>query len=181
MRHALVLLWLIFLLAWLGCSIQVPVSQTSVPATEVPTRPLPFRGKLVSGNLNQLPPAVAMSLASDSPISFSYREELKHDEYHIPLAVTAFDPVTYFGAPLGDYGVTAFATLSIFEGDKVLGDYTAKAFISKSYTLYKEPTHEELEQAARTEVRRKIEQKLYRDEARLAQEAANATVTAATP
>jgi hypothetical protein len=142
---------------------------------------LPFKGKLVSGNLNELPPAVAMSLATDSPISFSYREELTHDEYHIPLAITALDPVTYFGAPLGDYGVTAFATLSIFQGDKVLGDYTAKAFISKSYTLYAEPTHQELEQAARTAVRQRIEQKLYRDEDRLAQVAAGGNATTGTP
>ena len=58
-----------------------------------------------------------MSLTPDSPISFSYREEIKHDEYHIPLAFSALDPVTYFGAPLGDYGVKVFASLSIFEGE----------------------------------------------------------------
>jgi hypothetical protein len=128
----------------------------------------------VSGSANELPPAVAMSLSPDSPISFSYREELTHNEYHIPLAVTALDPVTYLGAPLGDYGVTAFASLSIFDGDRVLGDYTAKAFVSKSYSLYTEPTHKELEQAARSSVRQKIEEKLCRDHDRLAQAAASA-------
>jgi hypothetical protein len=182
MRRAIGSLPLVLLvLAAIGCSIQVPVSQTTAPASQIPSHPLPFKGKLVSGNLNELPPAVAMSLASDSPISFSYREELTHDEYHIPLAVSALDPVTYFGAPLGDYGVTAFATLSIFEGDKVLGDYTAKAFVSKSYTLYAEPTHEELEQAARSAVRQRIEQKLYHDEDRLAQAAGGGNAIAGTP
>jgi hypothetical protein len=135
----------------------------------------------VSGNANELPPAIAKSLSPDSPISFSYREELTHSEYHIPLAVTAVDPVTYFGAPLGDYGVTAFASLSIFEGDRVLGDYTAKAFVSKSYTLYSEPTHSELEQAARSSVRQKIEEELYRDQDRLAKAASGAYTTASTP
>jgi hypothetical protein len=157
----------------LGCSFQVPVSQTVVPTGPFAEHPLPFKGKLVSGNANELPPAVAMSLSPDSPISFSYREELTHSEYHIPLAITALDPVTYFGAPLGDYGVTAFASLSIFDGDQVLGDYTAKAFVSKSYTLYSEPTHEELEQAARSSVRQKIEEKVFRDEARLVQATAS--------
>ncbi len=165
---------LVFAAIALGCSFQVPVSQTVVPTEPLVEHPLPFKGRLVSGSANELPSAVAMSLSPDSPISFSYREELTHNEYHIPLAVTALDPVTYLGAPLGDYGVTAFASLSIFDGDRVLGDYTAKAFVSKSYTLYTEPTHKELEQAARSSVRQKIEEKLYRDQDRLAQAAASA-------
>jgi hypothetical protein len=64
--------------------------------------------------------------------------------------------------------VTAFASLSIFEGDKVLGDYTAKAHVSKSYNLYSGPTHREVEQAARAEVREKIDQQLHADLDRLA-------------
>jgi hypothetical protein len=165
----------------LGCSLQVPVSQTVAPSDPLVERPLPFKGRLVSGNANELPPAVAMSLSPQSPITFSYREEVTHDEYHIPLAVTALDPVTYFGAPLGDYGVTAFASLSIFNGDRVLGDYTAKAFVSKSYTLYSEPTHKELEQAARSSVRQKIEEKLYRDQERLAKSVTGPSAGTSTP
>jgi hypothetical protein len=172
---------ILFAATTLGCSLQVPVSQTVAPAEPLVEHPLPFKGKLVSGNANELPPAIAMSLSPDSPISFSYREELTDSEYHIPLAFTALDPVTYFGAPLGDYGVTAFASLSIFDGNRVLGDYTAKAFVSKSYTLYSEPTHKELEQAARNSVRQKIEEKLYLDQARLAQAAASISATASTP
>jgi hypothetical protein len=167
--------------AVLGCSLQVPISQTVAPTEPLAEHPLPFKGKLLSGNADELPTAVAMSLSPDSAIGFTYREELTHSEYHIPLAVTALDPVTYLGAPLGDYGVTAFASLSIFDGDRVLGDYTAKAFISKSYTLYSEPTHEELERAARSSVRQKIEEKLYRDQDRLAQEIANGHATASAP
>jgi hypothetical protein len=136
-----------------------------------PARPLPFKGRLVDGDPDELPPAVAMSLSNTSTVTFSYREELTHDEYHIPLIVSALDPVTYFGAPLGDYGVTAFASLSITDGDRILGDYTAKAYVSKSYTLYSEPTHAELERAARAAVRERIDQKLYRDANRLAQAA----------
>ena len=164
---------ILFAAVTFGCSLKVPVSQTVAPAEPLVEHPLPFKGKLVSGNANELPPAIAMSLSPDSPISFTYREELTDSEYHIPLAFTALDPVTYFGAPLGDYGVTAFASLSIFDGNRVLGDYTAKAFVSKSYTLYSEPTHKELEQAARASVRQKIEEKLYRDQTRLAQAAAS--------
>ena len=111
---------------------------------------------------------MALSLSQTSVVTFAYREELSHDEYHIPLIVSAFDPVTYVGAPLGDYGVTAFASLSIVEGDRVLGDYTAKAHVTKSYSLYSEPTHQELERAARIAVRDRIDEKLYRDAAQLA-------------
>jgi hypothetical protein len=162
---------LVFGVVGFGCTLQVPVQQTTAASQSAPAHPLPFKGKLVSGNANQLPPAVAMSLSADSPLSFAYREELSHNEYHIPLVVSAFDPVTYIGAPLGDYGVTAFASLSIYRGNTVLGDYTAKAFVTKSYSLYSEPTHQELEQAARAAVRDKIDQKLYNDETRLAQAA----------
>ena len=163
---------LIFSVMGAGCTLQVPVQQTTAASQSTPAHPLPFKGKLVSGNVNQLPPAVAMSLSADSPVSCAYREELSHNEYHIPLVVSAFDPVTYIGAPLGDYGVTAFASLSIYQGNTVLGDYTAKAFVTRSYSLYSEPTHQELEQAARAAVRYKIDQKLYNDETRLAQAAA---------
>lgn len=149
-----------------GCSIQQPPDAAAISLQ--PAHALPFKGRLLNGDPQEIPPAVAMSLASDSPITFSYREELTHDDYHIPLIVTALDPVTYAGAPLGDRGVSAFASLTISEGDKILGDYTAKAYVSKSYSLYSEPPHAELEREARDAVRERIDQKLYRDSDRLA-------------
>ena len=155
-----------------GCAMQ-QATRPSPPPAQAPAHALPFKGRLLDGETNRLPPAVAMSLDRDSHITFLYREEISHDDYHIPLIVTAFDPATYVGAPVGDLGVTAFATLSITEGDRVLGDYTAKVHVSKSYTLYKEPTHSEVEEAARAAVREKIDEKLYRDEDRLAATAAS--------
>jgi hypothetical protein len=153
-----------------GCAMQQPNATPALAeAPAAPAHPLPFKGHLAEGDANAVPPAVAMSLANDSQVTFIYREELTHDDYHIPLIVTAFDPVTYVGAPVGDLGVTAFASLSITDGDRVLGDYTAKVHVSKSYTLYKEPTHREIEEAARAAVRDKIDQKLYHDEGRLAE------------
>ncbi len=156
--------------AMFGCAVQQ--QPAPVPVTVEHAHALPFKGRLAEGDAADIPPAVAMSLSNDSPVVFSYREELTHDEYHIPLYISALDPVTLFGGPLGDYGVTAFASLTITDGDRVIGDYTAKAYVSKSYTMYSEPTHKELEDAARAEVRRRIDDKLYRDEARLAAAAA---------
>jgi hypothetical protein len=161
---------ILFALGSFGCSIQEPTLPPPVAAA--PAHPLPFRGRLAEGDPADVPPAVAMSLSNNSPITFSYREELTHDEYHIPLYVTWLDPVTLMGSPLGDYGVNAFASLSIVEGDRVLGDYTAKAYVSKSYNLYSEPTHKELDDAARAAVRAKIDEKLYHDADRLAASAA---------
>ena len=135
--------------------------------TAAAVHPLPYKGRLVEGDPTELPPAVAAALSKDAPLTFTYREELTHDEYHLPMLFTAIDPVTYFGSPLGDYGVTADATLTIREGDRVLADYTAKAHVSKSYNLYSEPKHSELERAAREAVRARIEQKLYADAARV--------------
>jgi hypothetical protein len=137
------------------------------PTAPAPPR-LPFVGRLVEGDRDELPPAVANALVADSPVTFAYREQLTHDEYHIPLIVAALDPVTWTGAPLGDFGVTAFATLTIRQGDAVLGDYTAKAFVSRPYSLYSSPTHRELETAARAAVRDKIDAQLGRDAGRLA-------------
>ena len=155
-----------------GCAMQEPKTIATPPSVaQTPPHPLPFTGRLANGDPAELPPAVAMSLSADSPVTFTYREELTHDEYHIPLIVSAFDPVTYIGSPLGDYGVTAFASLSITDGDRIIGDYTAKAHVSQPYTLYAQPTHRELEEAARKAVRERIDQKLYRDEDRLARTA----------
>ena len=70
--------------------------------------------------------------------------------------------------------MTAFASLSISAGDTVIGDYTAKEHVSKSYNLYAHATHKEVDDAARVAVRQMIEQKLYKDEARLAQAVASA-------
>jgi len=168
MRCSFALALFVVATAAFGCSVQqAPLAAPQI--AQMPARPLPFNGRLVDGDASELPPAVAMSLSDSSNVTFSYREELTHDEYHIPLLLSALDPVTYIGAPLGDYGVTAFASLSILEGDRVLGDYTAKAHVSKSYSLYSEPTHAELDRAARAAVREKIDQKLYSDSDRLAQ------------
>jgi len=145
-----------------------PQASNAVSRDAVASKPLPFKGRLVDGSPNELPPMIAGALAADSPITFSYHEELTHDDYHIPLIVSAIDPVTYVGAPLGDFGVTAFATLTVFDHDRVVADYTAKCHVSRSYTLYHEPTHREVEEAARAAVREKIDAKLAQDRERLA-------------
>ena len=141
---------------------------------DVPAHPLPFKGKLLSGDPAELPPAVAMSLSDTSPVTFTYREELTHDDYHVPLILSAVDPGSWVGNPTGDIGVTAFASLSITAGDTIIGDYTAKEHVSKSYSLYTQPSHKEVDDAARVAVRQRIDQKIYADEARLAQAAASA-------
>jgi hypothetical protein len=196
MRHILVFAVSIVVLAASGCSTQQSNSnlsqsqtQTSIadqsnaqlviaPKVEdVPAHPLPFKGKLISGNKDELPPAVAMSLSDNSPVTFTYREELTHDDYHVPLAISALDPANLIGAPLGDIGVTAFASLSISSGDTILADYTAKEHASKSYNLYHDVTHAEVDEAARAAVRQRIDQKIYSDEARLAKAVAGTQKT----
>jgi len=189
MRHILVLAALFAATTAFGCGTQQPdqsQSQTSgasqsdsqlviaPKAVDVPAHPLPFKGRLLSGDPAEVPPAIAMSLSDNSPVTFTYREELTHDDYHVPLAISALDPANLIGAPLGDIGVTAFASLSISAGDTILGDYTAKEHVSKSYNMYSQPTHKQVDDAARIAVRQRIDQKLYKDEARLAQAAASA-------
>jgi hypothetical protein len=153
-----------------------PPVQTSDDATQPagppPLAALPFKGRLIDGNPQTLPPTVANSLSDSSDVVFNYREELTHDHYTVPLALSAFDPLTYVGYPLGKYGVTAFASLGISQGDKVLGDYTAKVHLSRDYTLYYQPTYLELEHAAKAAVRQKIDEQLARDSGHLAQEVA---------
>jgi hypothetical protein len=145
--------------------VAAPQGTNAVPGT---ARSLPYKGRLIEGDPTELPPAIAKALSNDAPLTFKYREELTHDEYHIPMIISALDPVTYAGSPLGDYGATAFATLTIYDGTKVVGDYTAKAHVSKAYNLYSEPKHSELDRAARDAVRVRIEQKLYADAPRVA-------------
>lgn len=148
---------------------------------EAPAHPLPFKGRLVDGDPDDVPPAVAMSLSSTSPVTFTYREELTHDDYHVPLIISFFDPGAWVGDPIGEFGVTAFASLSISDGERVLGDYTAKEHVSQSYNLAAQPTHKELEDAARAAVRQRIDQKLYSDENRLAELAGSSGKLGAVP
>jgi hypothetical protein len=181
------LLALVLPMALTGCTAQtyantfsVPIgapppaqsADADAPQAPAPPLPLPFKGRLLDGNPKSLPPAVAASLSNSSTVIFNYREELSHDHYTVPLALSAFDPMTYVGYPLGSYSVTAFASLGISQGDKVLGDYTAKVHLSRDYTLYYQPTYLELDHAAKAAVREKIDQQVYHDAARLAQAAA---------
>ena len=147
---------------------------TATVPRSTPARALPFKGRVTEGDASDLPPAVAMSLSDSSPVIFSYREELTHDEHHMPLAISWMDPAAIAGGPVGDFGATASASLSIVEHDEVLADYTATAHVSKPYTLYGHPTHRELDDAARAAVREKIDQQLYRDADRLARAVASA-------
>jgi hypothetical protein len=150
-----------------------PVAGGAESATGIAPAPvaLPFKGRLIDGDPARLPPAVAAALSDSGPIGFNYREELTHDHYTVPLALSAIDPMTYVGYPLGNYGVTAFASLAITDGPRVLGDYTAKVHVSRDYTLYYQPTYVELERDARAQVREKIDEQLYRDANHLAQAA----------
>jgi hypothetical protein len=192
MKHTIALAALLAAIAAYGCSAQQPDQSQSLSPTaaasepasqlviapevaDVPAHPLPFKGKLMSGDPAQLPPAVAMSLSDSAPVTFTYREELTHDDYHVPLIVSALDPANLVGAPLGDIGTTAFASLSISAGDTIIGDYTAKEHVSRSYNMYSQhPTHKEVDDAARIAVRQRLDQKLYKDEDRLAHAAATA-------
>jgi len=146
---------------------------------DLPPHPLPFKGRLLSGDPAELPPTVAMSLSDSSPVTFTYREELTHDDYHVPLLFSAVDPGSWLGSPIGDIGVTAFASLSISAGDTIIGDYTAKEHVSKSYSFYTQASHKEVDDAARVAVRQRLDQKIYADEARLSQAAASAPKSAA--
>jgi hypothetical protein len=181
MRRSFLLMVLLFATSVAACAPQQPyvvapqISDKTADAHPIAARALPYKGRLVEGDPTELPPAIARALSNDAPLTFSYREELTHDEYHIPMMLSAIDPATYVGTPLGDYGVTAFATLTIFEGNQVIGDYTAKAHVSKSYNLYFEPKHSELERAAREAVRDRIDQKLYEDADRVSRAVANSS------
>ena len=176
MKRGFILAAFLAATAAFGCVVVQPT--IAPPASEAHAEPLPFKGRLADGDPAQLPPSVAMSLSDTSPVSFLYREELTHEDHHSSMAWSALNPLTYAGYPTGEYAVTAFASLSIVEGEKVLGDYTAQVHLSESYNLYAEPTHKELDDAARAAARRQVDRYLYNDRDRLAQQFANPAQTA---
>lgn len=138
------------------------------PAALVEPLPLPFKGRLEGAAPSEVPAAVAAALSDSSPITFHYREELSHDRYTVALWLSALDPLTYFGYPLGNYQAIAFASLSITEDGRVLGDYTARVRVTGDYTIYSGPTYRELDRRARQAVRQMIDEALSGDGARLA-------------
>jgi hypothetical protein len=109
-----------------------------------------------------------MSLTNNSPVTFSYREELTHEEHHTPMVFSAIDPLTYVGYPMGEYAVTAFASLSISSAGHPIGDYTAQSRVTRPYSMFSQPTHKELDDAARAAVRQEIDRKLQAEMPRLA-------------
>jgi hypothetical protein len=133
-------------------------------------QPLPFKGKLFGVSLDDAPPAIAASVSDNSPIAFSYREELSHDHHTVPMMLSAFNPLTYLGASTGSTSVTAFADLSISNGDRLIGDYTATAYVVGDYSLYSGETYFELDRDARARVRHEIDNKVYDDLDRLTRE-----------
>jgi len=151
-----------------GCAEQQPQEPPPLVADTSSLRPLPFKGRLVSGNPNQLPPIVAMSLSENSPITFSYREELTHEEHHTPMILSALENLAFLSNPTGEYVVTALASLSISNGGEPIGDYTAQTRIARPYGMYSQPTHKELDDAARAAVRQEIDRKLEAEMPKLA-------------
>src|SRR6202522_3047400 len=116
MRHIFAFAALFTAVALFGCSAQQPDQTQAEPQTasapqsqsqlviapqvvDQPAHALPFKGKLLSGDPAELPPAVAMSLSDSSPVTFTYREELTHDEYHSPLIISWMLPAIWEGAP----------------------------------------------------------------------------------
>src|ERR1700730_5893221 len=91
MRVTFICMMLIAAAVAFGCTVQQPAVSPAV--AQAPARPLPFKGRLAQGDASEVPAAVAMSLSSTSSVTFSYREELTHEDYHVPPIVSAFDPV----------------------------------------------------------------------------------------
>jgi len=130
-------------------------------------RSLGFTMRLADGSRSQLPPSVAAAISDTSSLNASYRETLSHDESHAPLWQSALDPTTYSGATLGARTVEASAELRIFNSRETVGDYTASANVSKTYSMYKDPSNAELEESARAAVRKKIDDQVVADAPRI--------------
>ena len=151
----------------LGCSVQQPAVAPAV--AEAPAHPLPFKGRLAEGDADALPPAVAMSLSSASAVTFSYREELTHDDYHIPLIVTALGS-GYLRRRAARRSWRDRVCVA-FDNRRRPGArrlYRQSARLEVIPTLHGTDSQESVELAARAAVREKIDQKLYRDADRLA-------------
>jgi hypothetical protein len=153
--------------AFIGC-----VTMRSAPSTPELVSPLPFKGRLLGVPRAEAPPEIAASISNSSPIVFSYREELSHEHHTVPMVLSALNPLTYLGASTGTTGATAFADLSISNGDRVIGDYTAAVHATADYSIYSGKTYLELDREARAQVRREIDDKVYADLDRLTREIA---------
>lgn len=84
------------------------------------------------------------------------------------MILSAIENLTFSSHPTGEYVVTAFASLSISNRGEPIGDYTAQSRVTRPYGMYSQPTHRELDEAARAEVRQEIDQKLEAEMPRLA-------------
>ena len=186
MRHIFALAALFTAVALFGCSTQQPDQTQAEPQTasapqsqsqlviapqviDQPAHPLPFKGRCSRGR-----PYRTSARGRDVSV------ELFAGDVHLSRRI---DP-RRLSRPAGchcsrsrhpdrrsarRYRVRRLCVACRSATATLLGDYTAKEHVSKSYSLYTNASHKELEDAALAAVRQRIDQKLYDDEARLAQ------------
>jgi len=153
-------------LALAGCM------QTATRPTleHVRARPLGVTGRVEGEHPRGLPLSLTRVASSGSDVVFRYDESVEHDHSELPplLVVLVTSPLHLLGMPTGRDAVTASAELTVLRGAREIGHYAGDARVSQVYGLYYGSTLRKLEDRARAEVRRVIDEALYKNADNLA-------------
>jgi len=143
---------------------------TRPPLEHVQARPLGLTGRVEGEHARGLPLSLERAASSTTDVVFRYDERVVHDHSELPpaLMILLTSPLHLLGVPTGRDTVTASAELTVLRGPREIGRYEGDATVSRIYGLYYGSTLRELEDRARVEVRRVIDEALYKNADHLA-------------
>lgn len=153
-------LLLVAVLALSGCRSKlttevVPAASAQAVAAELDL-PTTYRG-----DRRYLPLGLKVVSAADAPFHYEYDVSYRRDDPN-PYAVM-FNPLRWFGYPIGKSIVTAVGALSVRESGTLVKKYEATAVVTHERTMYAPDSQTSLRATALGAVRKSIEAQMAVD------------------
>jgi hypothetical protein len=127
--------------------------------------PFRIKGKIsYEGNRDYLPRTILAEAVTNSSLSFQYNHATSYGMRDVPALMALFNPLTFFGSPLGENTVTSVGRLSVIKGNETVKFYSALCSIELTRNLFSEGfTFSEMRRESLIAVRDNIESQLYQD------------------
>ncbi len=116
------------------------------------------------GNKDYLPRTLIGEATSNSSLTFEYIHATSYGMRDVPALMALFNPLTFFGFPLGENAVTSAGRLSVIKGEEMVKSYLAICSIGMTRNVFSEGlTFSEMRSESLIAVRDNIESQLYHD------------------
>jgi hypothetical protein len=131
----------------------------------IPTGDFSLGGEIdYDGNKEYLPRTVTADASLGHPLILRYRYEVTYGRDAVPPVITANNPLTIVGFPIGADTVVVIGKLEILKGGAVVKTYSAVCMLDKTRTIFSEgETLSEIRKRGLLAVRDSIEAQMYAD------------------